>query len=161
MKINQFAKTLFEVLNNGNPLTSFRKSGFSYIGISKKQYKLKPELDRNAFWLVMYNTLKEMSKYNTQEYRWLNKKLYELSIGNYSVYDIYNDDPGVKPTSGLRKTDKTMNFSMPLMMPAYAVDSKENEVKVVMELTVKGSIDKDRYITVRYDLYVAVEERDE
>lgn len=153
MLFNQYAKELFSYLNLRLPLTSFRKSGYNYIGVFKN-HRLAEDAPYNYMWEAIYNQAEKLKDYSTPDYKAHVRMINSLKQSGYRVVDYYNDKPSVYCEYGLNPSDKKFLLRTEIASESIMTNSKGDEKVFTMYLTIKGTINTKRQISIHYILDV-------
>lgn len=152
MLVNQFAKTFLTQLNGG-ALNNFRRSGISYIGIDKGV--IKQGLPLNALWKYVYDCLVLTNDTGSQANKWFVSLLYQIKVGKYKMYDVYNDEPRVYCDVGLDENDTRCKINCTLMTFGALSNKNGDELAMDIGLLVTGKVDSDRTYKIKYELIVS------
>lgn len=152
MLVNQFAKTFLTQLN-GSALNSFRRSGISYIGIATGT--IRQGLPLNALWKYIYDCLVLTNDTGSQANKWFVSLLYQIKVGKYKMYDVYNDEPRVHCDIGLDENDMQCKINCTLMTFGALTSKNGDELAMDISLLVTGKVNSDRSYKVKYELIVS------
>lgn len=152
MLVNQFAKTFLTQLN-GSALNSFRRSGISYIGIATGT--IRQGLPLNALWKYVYDCLVLTNDTGSQANKWFVDLLYQIKVGKYKMYDVYNDEPRVYCDVGLDENDTRCKINCTLMTFGALSNKNGDELAMDIGLLVTGKVDSDRTYKIKYELIVS------
>ena len=152
MLVNQFAKTFLTQLNGG-ALNSFRRSGISYIGIATGT--IRQGLPLNALWKYVYDCLVLTNDTGSQANKWFVDLLYQIKVGKYKMYDVYNDEPRVYCDVGLDENDTRCKINCTLVTFGALSNKNGDELAMDIGLLVTGKVDSDRTYKIKYELIVS------
>ena len=151
MLVNQFAKTFLTQLNGG-ALNSFRRSGISYIGIATGT--IRQGLSLNALWKYVYDCLVLTNDTGSQANKWFVSLLYQIKVGKYKMYDVYNDEPRVYCDVGLDEKDMQCKINCTIKTFGALTNKNGDELAMDISKLVTRKVNSDRSDKIKYELIV-------